>query len=199
MCLVNGKPAVTEYTELSKTMIELKQKENVNELEYCYGNLAMHQFNMKFIEKICNDDDGSKYPLPIHIARKKIPFYDAETKKTVKPESCNGIKLEFFVFDTFRFSEKCTVYNIERKAEFAPVKNAKGKDSPLTAKIAHSKYWKERIVANGGKFENEDAMENDELLCEVSPLFGYLPYDDETFKERVSGKTFKLPFYFSCD
>merc|ERR1712228_13015 len=198
MCLVDGKPAVTEYTELSQTMIELKQKEDANALEYCYGNLAMHEFSMKFIQKIC-DDDGEEYALPIHVARKKISFFDEETRQTVKPKSNNGIKLEFFVFDTFRFCKKCTVYNIEREAEFAPVKNAKGKDSPLTARIAHSRYWKQKIVENGGKFANENAMKNDDLMCEVSPLFGYLPYNDEMFKERVNGKTFKLPFYFTCD
>jgi len=234
MCLKNGKPAVTEYTELTKDMVELRQTNDevigsrvetligdgviidstdkhyviemddmmtsilknkckvIKDLEYCYGNLAMHQFSMRFMQRICDDESGINYPLPIHIARKKIPFYDSkESKKTIKPDRNNGIKLEYFVFDTYQYSEKCTVYNILRDEEFAPVKNPSGNSSPESARIAHSKYWKQEIIKNGGKFENDD---NDKLL-EVSPLFGYLPYGDKSFKERVNGKTFKLPIY----
>lgn len=196
MCLKEGKPAVTEYTELTTEMVELKQKGS-SDLEYCYGNLAMHQFSVKFIAKICGEEE--QYPLPIHVARKKIPFYDAESKETVTPETNNGIKLEFFIFDTFQYSEKCTVFNILRGEEFAPVKNAKGKDSPMTAKIAHSNYWKKEVIRNGGKFEGDGDVENEEMICEVSPLFGYLPYGDEMFKQRVNGKTFSLPCYLECD
>ena len=199
MCLKNGKPSVTEYTELTNDMIELRQNKNdkTSNLEYCYGNLAMHQFSIKFIEKICNDTHG-KYALPIHVARKKIPFYDSKQRQTTKPQENNGIKLEFFVFDTFQYSEKCTIYNIKREEEFAPVKNAIGDNSPLTARIAFSNYWKKQIIKNGGKFANEN-YEKDELFVEVSPLFGYLPYGDQQFKKRVNGQTFVLPLYLSTN
>ena len=70
------------------------------------------------------------------------------------------------------------MFNILREEEFAPVKNAKGKDSPVTARIAHSNYWKREIIRNGGQFEDGDAVKNEELICEVSPLFGYLPYGE---------------------
>lgn len=198
MCLKGGKPAVTEYTELTKDMVELRQKKDdeKSDLEYCYGNLAMHQFSIKFMERICNDIEGTKYPLPIHIARKKIPFYDNKQSKTIKPESNNGIKLEYFVFDTYQYSEKCTVYNIERNEEFAPVKNPDGGSSPKSARIAHSNYWKQQIIKNGGKLENNDS---DDKLLEVSPLFGYLPYGDKEFKKLVDGKTFRLPIYLDID
>jgi len=198
MCLRNGKPAVTEYTELTKDMVEMKQKANANELEYCYGNLAMHQFHIDFISKICNDIK-EEYPLPIHIARKKIPFCHAKTMKTVQPEQPNGIKLEFFVFDTFQYSNKCTVYNILREEEFAPVKNAKGNDSPRTARVAVSNYWKKQIMKHGGAFSNDKDGNIDDLICEVSPLFAYLPYADPLFKKRVNGKTFTLPVYLEYD
>eukprot|EP01084_Bolivina_argentea_P006669 12650_1 len=198
MCLKYGKPFVTEYTELTKEMVELKQKDN-SELEYCYGNLAMHMFSVNFLKKICYDK-SNKYALPIHVARKQIPFYDSKKKETIKPADKNGIKLEFFVFDTYQYSEKCTVYNILRNEEFAPVKNKNevGKDSPLTATIAYSNFWKQQIIKHGGKFDNDD-YNNDKLFCEVSPLFAYLPYsyDNDEFKKRVNGKTFTLPFYFN--
>merc|ERR1719474_1005554 len=197
MCLKEGKPAVTEYTELTTEMVELRQQGAADgALEYCYGNLAMHEFTVSFIARICGDDE--QYALPIHVARKKIPFYDGKRKRTVTPDSSNGIKLEFFVFDTFQFSEKCTVFNIEREEEFAPVKNAKGKDSPMTARTAHSNYWKKEVVRNGGQFE-DDGAEKEELVCEVSPLFGYLPYGDDLFKQRVEGKTFSLPRHLKCE
>ena len=198
MCLRGGKAAVTEYTELTKDMVERERDGGGGggKLEYCYGNLAMHQFSGHFMAKMCMDGSG-EFPLPIHVARKKIAHYDAKSRRTVAPQENNGVKLEFFVFDTFRYSDKCTVFNIERDEEFAPVKNAKGKDSPLTARVAHSRYWKKRVVACGGKFKQDGALEDDALMCEVSPLFGYLPYGDDTFHKRVQGKTFVLPVYLS--
>ncbi len=49
-----------------------------------------------------------------------------------------GIKLEFFIFDTFPLAERVALLEVHRHEEFAPVKNPPGSksDSPDTARQA---------------------------------------------------------------
>ena len=69
-------------------------------------------------------DSTASHPreLPQHIARKKIPFYDAGSGATAKPESNNGIKLEKFVFDVFQFARdgKFVVWECLRDVDDVP-------------------------------------------------------------------------------
>ena len=55
-----------------------------------------HFFTVAFVEKVLKED-----LVEYHKADKKVPFFDRDQKKTVKPESNNGVKLEAFIFDVF--------------------------------------------------------------------------------------------------
>ena len=71
--------------------------------------------------------------MPVHIARKKIPFVDANGTRYA-PDSPNGFKYEQFLFDAFRYMSSVFLYEVERQKEFAPIKNLTGPDSVDSAR-----------------------------------------------------------------
>lgn len=98
----------------------------------------------------------------------------------------NGIKLESFIFDVFPAASTMAVVEIDRAAEFSPVKNAPGSadDSPDTAWAQLSALHTAWVVAAGGKVEGEG-------LVEVSPDVSYAGEGLEGLK----GKTLTAPLY----
>ena len=72
---------------------------------------------------MATDSNSALRELPQHIARKKIPFFDAESGATEKPTSNNGIKLEKFVFDVFQFARdgKFVVWECLREINSIPL------------------------------------------------------------------------------
>ena len=187
MCLRNNKPSVLEYSEITTEMSELKDDTD-NNLLYSCGNLAMHAFSFEFLDKFVNGDDNILDKLPIHVAKKKIAYYDAKLGKTVPKGDLtenNGIKLEYFIFDSFSFADKMTAVNIKRSNEFAPVKNKSGKDSPATALTLYSNFCKQLLIKNGAILEDN----SDDKICEISPLTSY----DGEGLDKYNGKTIQLP------
>lgn len=81
------------------------------------GNICNHLFSAEFVKYM-----GTK-ELPLHEARKKIPYTDSNNK-TIVPSSPNGIKREKFIFDSFSFTEKNQVLSVPRGLEFSPLKNS---------------------------------------------------------------------------
>lgn len=94
ICMNDGNPLVVEYSELPIDMAKMRSEDN-SKLAYRAGSIANHFFTLDFLKTISSID------LPYHIARKKIPYYDNDTGKQVKPTKENGIKLERFIFDVF--------------------------------------------------------------------------------------------------
>ena len=131
-CKKDGKPNVIEYTEVPKELAEAKDETG----GFLLGdsNIINHQFHIDLLEKI------STQKLPYHIAFKKAKYKNKEGK-IIEPKEPNAYKFETFLFDIFSFVPEMLVFRVKREEEFAPVKNATGKDSPETARELYKAYY----------------------------------------------------------
>ncbi|KAL9183211.1 hypothetical protein ACHAXT_004998 [Thalassiosira profunda] len=177
-----GRPCIVEYSDISKEMSERRGADG--RLVFGAGNICNHFYTLDFMENVIVPNLGSMY----HIARKKIPYYDAGKGETVKPESNNGIKLESFIFDVFPLSKKMAVLDVKREEEFAPVKNPPGSasDSPDTARKLFSGVAKKWATAAGATLAGEVGSD----MCEVGPLTSY----GGEGLEDLNGKEVECPF-----
>lgn len=191
VAMKGGKPCIVEYSDISKEMSERRSSSSNGEeggdgrLVFGAGNICNHFYTLDFMENVIVPNLGNMY----HVARKKIPYYDTDTKRTVKPTSNNGIKLESFIFDVFPLSKHMAILDVERANEFAPVKNPPGSDtdSPDTARILFSNVAKEWVKAAGGILIGD--VDSD--MCEVSPCTSY---NGEGLENIVKGKEVVCPF-----
>lgn len=156
--LLNGLPKVIEYSDLPADLRE--QRNEKGDLLFASANIANHLFRLSALEAVANS------PLPYHVAHKKIPFYRDEIGR-VNPSEPNAWKFEQFLFDIFPLLGKMQTYGVERRREFAPVKNASGDDSPMTAlNLLGNLHRNWLIEANILLPANND-------LYEISPLLSY--------------------------
>lgn len=132
--------SVVEYTELDDEHRDARDTEG--NLRYWAGNVAIHVFEVSFLRRLADEAETS---LPFHASEKKIPGLDADGRR-VEPEAPNGLKLERFVFDALPVARRVCILEAERADEFSPVKNARGVDSPETARqdlVAQYTRWLE--------------------------------------------------------
>lgn len=126
----NGTPRIIEYVEISEDMANEKDKNG----DFVFGdmNIVNHLFNVKALDII------DSRPLPYHTAVKKCEYKDEKNNLVQEPV----YKFEKFIFDGFVFFDDMTLLRVPREAEFAPVKNKEGEDSPATAKKMYEDYIK---------------------------------------------------------
>lgn len=147
---------------------------------YNAANICNHYFTVDFLRAV---GDVYEKEMPLHAAKKKIPFIDADGNKQV-PVSPNGIKIEKFVFDVFKFAKRLAVWEGVREEEFSPLKNAdsSGQDCPSTARNDVLKLHKKWLLNAGATSVTMDV--------EVSPL---LSYAGENLS-HVRGQSFEGPY-----
>ncbi len=150
-----GKTGIVEYSDMPDEKLNATDQDG--RLLYSAGNTAIHLFNTDFINRITDVGDPG---LPYHRAIKKI-----EACIDAKPQEIEGIKYEKFIFDALPICKKDMIYETVREEEFAPVKNAEGKDSPATAKELISSLCRHWLTRSGVKIP-----ERTEII-EISPLF----------------------------
>ncbi len=136
VALVDGHLGVVEYTELEDRYRH--ERDPSGELRFWAGNIAVHIFDLAFIERVAEHADEL---LPYHASPKKIPHLDPEGRR-VEPEEPSGLKFERFVFDALPAAKRARVVEANRDEEYAPVKNASGPDSPETAREALDRLYR---------------------------------------------------------
>ena len=136
-------------------------------LRFWAGSIAVHVFDVDFLERISRTAEG----LPFHVARKKVPYLDADGRQ-IDPTTPNAIKYERFIFDLLPSARQGIVVEVDPSEAFYPVKNPIGErfDSPDTARAAmialHTRWLREA----GATIEPGVAVE-------ISPLFALEPRD----------------------
>ena len=163
--------------------------------------------------------DEHERKLVHHVAKKKIPHV-SEAGEAVKPDRPNGIKMEKFVFDVFRFAGNFVVWECVREEEFAPLKNAEGasdftpthcrkalfalhqkfvhaaggslvgKDGKVLPQQSSPAAPKEEPNNNTKEANNNNEGEEQEVVCEISPL---VTYAGEGLAKLVKGKQIAVP------
>lgn len=157
-CRRDGRPSVIEYSEMSREMCNARDGDG---LLFGSANIAIHLFRREFLE------EHAGTALPWHVARKKIAHVDAHGSM-VSPAAPNAHKFELFLFDLFPRAPDMAVLDVERAAEFAPVKNRDGTDSPATARamiLDLHRRWAGEAGVSAESLKDADV--------EVSPLTSY--------------------------
>jgi UDP-N-acetylglucosamine/UDP-N-acetylgalactosamine diphosphorylase len=149
-----GRDRVVEYTEL--TPEQTRARTSDGELIYRWGSPAMHVWSVAFLKRLAD----SGYRLPLHRSAKPLRAWIDGAVRDIE-----GWKFERFIFDLIPEAERSVGLEIDRSAEFAPVKNAVGEDSPASAvELAHRNYV-EWLQAAGVRV----ALSPGEVI-EISPL-----------------------------
>lgn len=126
ICLEDGAPSVVEYYEMTD---EIRNSRNSDgEPAYNYGVILNYLFRIDSVDRLVREQ------LPVHMVKKKVPYYDEKLKRTIVPEEPNAYKLETLVLDLVRLTGSCLPFEVVREKEFAPIKNAEGIDSVETAR-----------------------------------------------------------------
>ncbi len=124
MCTKNGHPGIVEYIDLPEHMA--LETDESGERVYNFGTILNNLLQVKLLNEI----KDKKFP--IHVVTKKVEHID-EFGNLIKPETPNAHKFEMLWLDMFDYSSTCLPYEVERRKEFAPIKNKTGVDSVETA------------------------------------------------------------------
>ena len=150
----DGRLGCIEYSDLADELAEAREADGT--LTYRAGNIALHAFDLRFLEEM------AEAALPLHLARKDILALKGSSPEPVKQA---GVKFETFVFDALPLADGAMVQLAERAEEFAPVKNASGNDSVATSREALNARTRRWAKEAGLALPEHGAVEIQSGLC----------------------------------
>jgi UDP-N-acetylglucosamine/UDP-N-acetylgalactosamine diphosphorylase len=178
---VDGVTQIIEYSDLPREVAA--QVDSAGRLRIWAGSTAIHAFQRDFLEQAAADPRG----LPFHIARKVVPYWTPETGY-VEPSAPNAFKFERFIFDVLPWARQPLMVEVDRSAEFNPVKNRTGADTPETARAAVQAVYRRWLREAG-------AIIGDDVPIEISPL---VALDVDEVRAKVApGTAFTHPVDWS--
>ena len=134
-----GRKGIVEYSDL--TPEQLNAVDEKGELLYCGGNIAVHLFDINFLEDITGSDNALQY----HKALKKIKTLNSDG--SIK--EIDGNKFEKFIFDALPLAQHSLIVETIREEEFGPIKNKEGVDSPQTSGDLMTNLYKSWLNKRG--------------------------------------------------
>lgn len=182
---IDGKVQVIEYSDLPET--SARQTNADGSLKLWAGNLAVHVFDVPFLER-CAADPAA---LPFHQAHKKVPYVN-DAGRLIEPEKPNAVRFEKFIFDLLPLARQGLVVEIDPAEGFAPVKNSDDEktDNPRSARAAmvalHTRWLREAGARVAGG-----------VPVEINPLWA--ANADDVRRRGVSGMQIDKPTYFAPD
>jgi len=154
---VDGVSQIIEYSDLPPEVATKTDKRG--RLLLWAGNTAIHAFQLEFLRRMATDGQA----FPFHIARKAVPYVNADGQ-LVTPVQPNAFKFEQFIFDLLPAAKTSLIVEANRAAEFNPVKNQEGADSPETCRAALQTMHRQWVRAAGAKI-------GENVPIEISPLY----------------------------
>jgi UDP-N-acetylglucosamine/UDP-N-acetylgalactosamine diphosphorylase len=154
---INGQTQIIEYSDLPASAAERTSESG--EPIFWAGSIAVHVIDVAFLRRIADSTNG----LPLHIARKKVSYWNGE--QTISPNDVNAIKLERFIFDLLPLARESIVMEVDRATNFAPVKNSNAEplDNPRTVQAQMSALYASWLQSLGVQVAAE-------VPLEISPL-----------------------------
>jgi len=169
---VDGKTQIIEYSDMPADVAAMA--DDAGDLLHWAGSTAIHVFNRELLERLA----GGEHALPFHKAHKQVEFIDHDGQLQ-QPDKPNAYKFERFIFDALTQARKALVLEADRAAEFSPVKNAAGADSPETAR-------RDMIALHAGWLRRAGATFPEGAAVEISPLFAL---DADELNDKIPAGT----------
>lgn len=168
--LADGKLGCIEYSDLPDTLRNARDERGA--LIFGAGNIAVHAMSLEFLDEVC----GHGLKLPWHLARKSMTVIGDDGSPTTR----EGGKFETFVFDALGLARNSVTLEVDRAAEFSPVKNSAGSDSPETARRDMCRLHAGWVTSAGLPLPDSGTAEVP--LVEVDPLVA------ETLQEFLAAR-----------
>lgn len=137
-----GGYGIIEYSDLPDDLKAARETDG--RLRFRQGSIATHWLDLEWA--LGAGTPGR--PLPFHLARKRVPCWDPGSGAT-NPDAPNAFKFERFLFDALRHAERAVFQEVDRGAEFSPVKNLAGEDSAESARADLNRIWSSWLRAAG--------------------------------------------------